>query len=389
MRRRWRTVERGLGRVVPDVGPAVALAAFLLFVSPVAARALPARRPIDAPALVLVAAAALALVAWRRRPFLAWAGSLTAAAAYLAAGYPTGPVVLAPLGGVLAVVGAARTWAWLAAAMLGAAVVAAAQAAGGGWSPGLLAFAAAWLACAGAVAAALRLRRGAAADARARAVLAERAGHEEARRRVAEDRLRLARDLHDVVGHSLAVISLQAGVAEHLLDSRPEEVRRAVAAIRAVSRQALGELRAELSQLRGEPGVSAGDGSAPGLRAVPDLVAAMRDAGLAVDLRVEGGAEAVPDPVARAGYRVVQESLTNVVRHAGGAARATVRLAVGGHDLEIEVLDDGPGAPGPVAGGAGLRGMRERVAGLGGRFEAGGRPGGGFRVWALLPLGVP
>jgi signal transduction histidine kinase len=201
---------------------------------------------------------------------------------------------------------------------------------------------------------------------------------------MAEERLQIAREMHDVLGHSLAVISLQAGVAEHLLESRPEEVRRAVVAIRQVSRHALSELRSELAVLRG----AAGTGPrvpAPGLDALPGLGAAMRSAGLTVELSVDVDTAAVPEIVAGAAYRIIQESLTNVARHAGTGARAAVRVSRTGERLEVEVVDDGSGAPGGAGAGSGIAGMAERAAALGGECTALNRPEGGFRVRALLP----
>jgi signal transduction histidine kinase len=202
--------------------------------------------------------------------------------------------------------------------------------------------------------------------------------------------------VHDVVGHSLAVISLQAGVAAHLLESRPQQAGEAIAAIRKVSSEALDDLRAELGLLRGEDGERAGDGGAPpapapvaGLEALPALVASLREAGVRVELDAPtaNGAAPLPDTVSAAGYRIIREALTNVARHAGPGARAHVRVARGEQALEVEVVDDGPG-PGegsPGTGGSGIAGMRERAAALGGRLEAGAGAGGGFRVWASLP----
>jgi signal transduction histidine kinase len=201
---------------------------------------------------------------------------------------------------------------------------------------------------------------------------------------MAEERLSIAREMHDVVGHSLAVISLQAGVAEHLLGSRPDEVRKAVAAIRKVSRDALTELRGELALLRGE-GTPAERRPAPDLQALRDLVASMRDAGLDVRLDLNLNQRTIPEVVAAAAYRIAQESLTNVVRHAGAGAHAEVRIRHAGEGLEVEVTDDGRGAQ-SVPSGTGIEGMRERVTALGGGFTAGNQPRGGFRVWASIPI---
>jgi len=380
-----RLMERRLGRAIPDLGPPAALAVFIIFVSPVAARAMPRARPLDALAFLLLAPAALVLVGWRRLPLVAYFASLAFTGLYLLAGYPTGPIVLAPLGGLLAVEAAAEARIWMPAAVVGAVVLPLAQGAGSRWSWGLLLFSLFWLAAVGLFGVAVRLRRSFDAEVQARLYLAERTKEEEARRKVAEERLRLAREVHDVVGHSLATISLQAGVAEHLLDSRPHEVRKAVAAIRTLSKQALGELRNELNQLRSADGTGATLAPVPSLHTIRDLVASVRDAGLAVSLELQGDDRAFPETVAVAGYRIVQESLTNVVRHARADTHAQVVLTVKQAALEIEVVDDGPGAPASAADGNGLRGMRERTVGLGGQLEVGNRPSGGFRVWARLP----
>ncbi len=202
---------------------------------------------------------------------------------------------------------------------------------------------------------------------------------------MAEERLQIAREMHDVVGHSLAVISLQAGVAEHLLESRPEQVRAAIIAIRQVSKQALTELRDELAMLRGSGDGSVERAPTPGLDALPALIARMREAGMPVQLDVDGNASGVPDFVGSAAYRIVQESLTNVVRHAANA-ETSVSARVGADRVEVEVVDRGPGLRNGASLGDGIAGMRDRAAALGGTFSAGNRSDGGFRVWAALPL---
>jgi signal transduction histidine kinase len=218
----------------------------------------------------------------------------------------------------------------------------------------------------------------------------ERAREELARRAVVEERLRLARELHDVVAHAMSVIAVQSGVGAHVADSRPEEVGKALAAIEATSRDALTELRRLLGVLRqdGEPQASL----APvlGLANLEGLLAEVAKAGLAVKLRVEGRPAPLPAGLDLSAYRIVQEALTNVVKHAGPAT-AQVMIRYRDHEVAVEVTDDGRGV-GAVAGdgrrgtGHGLIGMRERVAAFGGDLEVGPRPGGGFRVAARLPL---
>jgi signal transduction histidine kinase len=219
-----------------------------------------------------------------------------------------------------------------------------------------------------------------------RAELAERARAEEARRAISEERLRIAQELHDVVGHSLGVIALQAQVGAHVIDEDPDEARAALVAVSQTSRSALGEVKRILGALRTD-----GEGyrPQPGLDDLEDLAAELRAAGVPVELRMTGAPAAVPAALALTAYRLVQESLTNVVRHAGGAA-ATVTVRRGEDALDVEVTDDGPPAPrrrgGEPPGGHGQRGMRERVAVWGGTLEAGPVPGGGYRVHAVLPL---
>jgi signal transduction histidine kinase len=241
---------------------------------------------------------------------------------------------------------------------------------------------AAWLLVIGTVAEIVRTRR------ERRAELAH-VQVQEARRRASEERLLIARELHDVLAHNISLINVQAGVALHLLDERPDQARPALTAIKDASKEALGELRSVLDVLRrSEDGVSAPRAPTAGLRDMPGLVERTRTAGLEVTLDVSGEARPVPAGVDLAAFRIVQEALTNVVRHAGtGSAR--VRLDYGDNDqLTVQVDDDGAGAPSPVAvgPGRGIAGMRERVQALGGSFEAGPRPGRGFRVRARFPI---
>jgi signal transduction histidine kinase len=219
----------------------------------------------------------------------------------------------------------------------------------------------------------------------------ERAREELARRAVAEERLRLARELHDVVAHAMSVIAVQSGVGALVADSRPEEVGGALAAIEATSRAALTELRRLLGVLRQDSDEPQGDLSpVPGLADLDSLLAEVTKAGLAVRLRVEGTPSPLPAGVDLSAYRIVQEALTNVVKHAG-PAQAQVTIRYRDRDLTVEVTDDGRGVGAPAsddrgATGHGLIGMRERVAAFGGDLEIGPCPGGGFRVAARLPL---
>lgn len=231
---------------------------------------------------------------------------------------------------------------------------------------------------------ATRNRRAYVAEVERRAAEAERTREEETRRRVDEERLRIARDLHDVTAHSLSVIAVQSGVASHVLDSNPEEARRALVAIRQVSRDSLQELRAMLGVLRGSEDDAAPLAPTAGLERLPDLVRPLEESGLAVEVVTEGDLTDLPAIADASAYRIVQEALTNVLRHAG-KARVTVTVRREPDALVIEVTDDGPGKL-PFEEGHGIAGMRERVSALGGTLEAGPREGGGWRVGARLPV---
>jgi signal transduction histidine kinase len=241
----------------------------------------------------------------------------------------------------------------------------------------------------------VRSRRVIAADAQERAELAERTREEEARARVDAERLRIAREVHDTVAHAIAIINVQSGVTAHVLDRRPERAHEALRAIEQTSARALREMRAILGVLRDDDESRAPH---PGLEQIDELAAKARDAGLDVTLEATSPATPLPSAVDSAAYRILQESITNVIRHVG-PTRVTVALNPGTDVLEIRVTDEGrragpareradeprgPGAPGGA--GHGLLGMRERCHLLGGELDAGPVPGGGFQVAARLPL---
>jgi signal transduction histidine kinase len=222
----------------------------------------------------------------------------------------------------------------------------------------------------------------------------ERSREEELRRRASEERMRMARDLHDVVAHNIAVINVQANTALHLMERQPERAAAALATINDVSKQALVELRSVLGVLRDVDSggmTGAPRAPAPGLARLGDLVENAAAAGLAVHVEEDGQAAPLPADVDLTAYRIIQEALTNSARHSGGSA-ATVRLGYGDRALLVEVDDEGtPGPPGPgpaVANGAGrgIAGMTERAVALGGTLEAGPRPRGGFGIRAWLPV---
>jgi len=369
--------------LIVDGALAAGLAAFLTVGTYFASQGQPDRRPFDAGAIALVIVAAGAL-AWRRRRPVAVLGVVFGAALiYFVVGYANGPIWLALIVAYFtAVVGGHR---------LAAAVTAVVGFGVFPWldyllrdqpGPSLVGMAglAAWLLVLLGVAEAIRIRR-------ERMVEAARIREEEALRRAGEERLRIARELHDTLGHHLSLISMQSGVALHLNKELPEQARSSLAAIKQASKEALAELRSVLDILRQE-GEPASRSPTWTLARLEDVVSQAAAAGLVVRTESDGEVRPLPFAVDVAAFRIVQEALTNVARHAGPAT-ATVRISYGDRDLSVQVDDDGRGlsahesAPGS---GKGIVGMRERVTALGGELQAGPRPGGGFRVRACLPL---
>ena len=221
----------------------------------------------------------------------------------------------------------------------------------------------------------VRSRKVIAAEALARA-------EEEARARVDAERLRIAREVHDTVAHAIAVINVQSGVTAHVLDKRPDRARVALEAIERTSSRALHEMRAILGVLRDDDGDRV---PFPGLGQLDELAAKAREAGLDVDLSSVSPPPPVPSAVGSAVYRILQESITNVIRHVG-PTRVTVALDYGAETLEVRVTNEGPAAAGRHEPGRGILGMRERCQLLGGDLDAGPLPDGGFAVTARLPL---
>ncbi len=227
----------------------------------------------------------------------------------------------------------------------------------------------------------------------ARAEDAEHAREEETLRRVSEERLRIARDVHDVVAHAMIAINVQAGVGAHLLDRDVNQARETLRNIKAVSGEALSDLRTTLGVLRESdaPGMAAPTQPTHGLREIADLGAGLRAAGIDLDLDIDEAAALLPASLGTTGYRIVQEALTNVMRHAGPTS-ARVRVARVDDRLVIEVEDDGAGRPttlGVTGSGNGLRGMHERANAVGGSLVVGPRTEGGWRVSASLPVAIP
>ncbi len=331
-------------------------------------------------AFLLVAVAGLVLAARRWYPVAVLAVSTTAVAVFSVLGYVNGAALLLPTAALygLAKTGSVRRAVTAAGVTL--VVLMAATAAGnpfgptgGGFDliPGLIAAALfAGLAVSN--------RRAYIASIQARA-------EADARQRVDEERLRIARELHDVVAHTMATINVQAGVAAHVLAERPEAAAHALQAIKLASKEGLRELRAILNVLR-QADEADPTQPAPGVAQLDTLIAGAVQAGLATSLSVTGPVRPLPPAVDLAAYRIVQESLTNAIRHAGPAS-ATVSLSYADDALRIDVADTGRGSPtASASGGHGLIGMRERAASVGGIVDAGPADAGGYRVAATLPL---
>lgn len=339
----------------------------------------PDRLRLDTPAFALLTLGALALVVRRRWAVLACATTFAVVTVFIGAGYPYGPLFLYVMITVYSLAAWRSTrWSVTVTSLLVVLYV---------WlsawvekEPDGVLFNVAtttfWLATPLVSGIAVRMRRQS----------LEQSAVEERRRHAYEERLRMAQEVHDVVGHSLAVISMNAGAALHVLSRRPDtapQVEESLRAIRQTSTAALDELRVTLSAFTGA--CAAPDRPAAGLGLLPGLVAATTSDRLTVRLSVHGPTRSVRHAVDLAGYRIAQEALTNVLRHAG-ARRATVDVAYGPHGVALTVTDDGRGGA-PLPGGSGLDSMRERALALHGVLDAGPLPGGGFRVHAVLPYG--
>jgi signal transduction histidine kinase len=370
--------------LIADGALAAALAAVLSVGTYFAAWHQHGHRPVDAGVIALVIASAGALALRRRYPVAVLAVVFGITLAYFVLGYASGPIWLAliiayytatacghRLAAVIVAVAGLAIFPWLDYLLRD------------GRPPSLagLAALAAWLLVVLGAGEAVRIRR-------ERAAAAARIREEKARRQASEERLRMARELHDSLGHYLSLISVQSGVALNLNQELPEQVRASLDTVKQASREALSELRSVLDILR-QDGERAPRSPTVTLARLGDLVSQTAAPGLEVRAETEGSVRPLPFGVDVAAYRIVQEALTNVARHAGPAT-ATVRVIYGEDDVTVQVDDDGrgrPGAPQQPASGNGIAGMAERVAALGGELYAGPRPEGGFRVRARFPLG--
>ncbi|MER5667806.1 sensor histidine kinase [Streptomyces mirabilis] len=340
---------------------------------------------------VVLAAVGCSALLWRRsHPFGVLAVTIGCGVIFQMLGFRESPLVTSPV--LASIYNVAlrtdRRTAWTAAAVSAAVLVGAdAVWTSNSWLDPDKAAMVAWTALPAAVGDGLRSRRAYVAAVEERAEHAERTREQEAQQRVAAERVRIARELHDIVAHHIALINAQAGVAVHLVDQRPEQILRALENIRDTSRSALDELRVTVGLLRQSDEPVALRDPMPGLAQVPALLASFERAGLAVSHTWLGVTEPLEPAVDLAAYRIVQESLTNVRKHAG-ADHARLFLHYHGERLTITVEDDGcagPHHPHPGAG-HGLIGMRERATTIGGTLYAGPRPEGGFTVTAELPL---
>jgi signal transduction histidine kinase len=327
------------------------------------------------PVLVMVAGLALRRVA----PRPAFVATVVGVGGYLAAGAMFPPVFVAPALGIYAMAMALPLHRWLPLTALLVPMIAA-----GYWREPYLGLLDPALYAATVFGVALAVVPALFALLRRSRRESERVTREQDRRRYAyEERMRIARDVHDVVGHSLSVITMQAGVALHVLDRRPDQVAASLEAIRTTSREALDELRTTLEVFR-DPEAGEPRAPLPGLARLDGLVGALRQAGRTVEVVWEGDAAPLPAAVDQAAFRIIQEALTNVVRHAEQAT-AVVRVVREPARLVVEVSDDGPAVAVPAAGN-GIRGMGERARAVGGTLDVLPRPGGGLVVRAVLPL---
>ncbi|MDH6216472.1 sensor histidine kinase [Streptomyces pseudovenezuelae] len=344
----------------------------------------------DALSLVLIALGALALVFRRRAPRTVLALTGTVSLIECVVGDPRAPVAMSAVIALYTVAYTTDRATTVRLGLLTMTVLTGASMLAGPlpWyaQENLAIFA--WTGIGATAGDAVRSRRAVVQAIRERAERAERTREEEARRRVAEERLRIARDLHDVVAHHIALVNVQAGVAAHVMDKRPDQAKEALAHVREASRSALNELRATVGLLRQSGDPEAPTEPAPGLDRLDELVGTFRSAGLHVEVARADHGTTLPAAVGLAAYRVVQEALTNVQKHAGTKAKAEVSVVRVGPNIEITVLDDGAGEDDDPenGGGHGLLGMRERVTALRGTLTTGPRYGGGFRVHAILPV---
>jgi signal transduction histidine kinase len=344
---------------------------------------------VDAGAVALLATVAVAIALRRRYPIAVLGVVAGVPVVWFLGGHPGSLITLAPLVGcyTLAV---QRGWRWGLAGAVATALIqilAIRVVLGDTETEGVVPIQTLLAATAASAGTAVGYYRALLAATRAELARETLTREERARRLAAEERVRIARELHDVFGHAMAAISVQAGVGLHVIDQRPGQAREALAAIKKVCDEGLTDVKTILGILRSD---TAGEPRAPqgGLDRLTELLDTVEAAGLRVELQVDGDPRPLPAPVDMAAYRIVQEALTNVLRHAGAR---TVRLSVA-HEpsrLCLRIRDDGPSADGDLGGGHGIGGMRERARAMSGHLTAGPHPEGGFEVYAELPVPGP
>lgn len=367
----------------PYVGAAV-VGAIQLIGTYLASHHQTGNRRFDAIAILLLIVGPAALVLRRRYPAPVLGFVLATTVCYVVLNYPRGPIFLALIVAFFTAVMRGQRGAAIAALVAGYVsflwlgyLVGVDKAPSWAEALGL----GAWLLLLGAVAEAVRGRR-------ERAMEFGRVRREEARRRASEERLRIARELHDVLAHNISLMNVQAGVALHLMDEQPEQARSALTTIKQASNEALTELRSVLDVLR-QQDEAPPRSPAPGLSDVDRLIANSEGAGVEITKQIAGSPRPLPARTDLAAFRIIQEALTNVRRHAA-SAHVTVGISYGPSALTVRVDDDGSAVPeNPADGGNGIPGMRERAAALGGEVHAGPRAEGGFRVEARLPVPPP
>jgi signal transduction histidine kinase len=391
---RMLSTVRTAAPVLTDAGVGVGVAALVLVASAagVGPRWIVSPRPLDAVAVGLLGVVAGALALRRRYPISVLVVLSAVVLAWSAARYPGGVILLAPLIACYTLA-ALRGWRWGLAGAVGTALtalVAIRVAFGAAEPPAGISGSAVWMAAtAGAAGTAVGYYRALLVATRAQLAREAQTREEQARRRAVEERLRIARELHDVFGHTMATISVQAGVGIHLLQRRPAQAVEALTTIKQISDQGLTDVKAILGVLRadsdpGQPRTPRG-----GLDQLDVLLDPVRAAGVQPQLTVHGSARPLPAAVDLAAYRIIQEALTNVLRHAR-ARTVQLDLRYEPERVVIRIRDDGSGASPGQAGsngqdGHGISGMRERALALSGQFTAGPHPDGGFQVRCALP----
>ena len=387
------TVRNAAPPALTDAGIGVGVAVLLLVASWTGAgpRWISSPRPLDAVAVGLVVVVAGALALRRRYPIPVLVGLNAVAVAWSAGRYPGPWILLAPLIACYTLA-SLRGWRWgLAGAVMTAiSALAAIRVAFGAAEPAGISGIAVWMAAtAGAAGTAVGYYRALLVATRAQLARETQTREEQARRRAVEERLRIARELHDVFGHTMATISVQAGVGIHLLQQRPGQAAEALTTIKQISDQGLTDVKTILGVLRADSDPDQPRTPQGGLDQLDALLDPVRTAGVQPQLTVHGSARPLPAAVDLAAYRILQEALTNVMRHAR-ARTVQLDLRYEPSQVVIRILDDGKAAsPGQVGtngqDGHGISGMRERALALSGQFTAGPHPDGGFQVRCALP----